>query len=164
MLETLVLKIGDIMSSDNNINLYVYPNCESKNGEHIPKKNSTNKLETLDTFLVTETYFRDLIKIETTTKNVTTSKYAKKKSYGETIENCFLVSTKYEEIHPNNFPNSDGHHITKKIIKIFKTKYETLNIVSHNNTLFIEIKEIPTKTSHKKKLKEEINSAIKEFF
>lgn len=165
MTDNLISLIYTTLESFPNSNVYVYPNCDSNEGIFTPKKINLTKLElSSNEIIIEETYFRDLIKMEVTYKGKKNIQYAKKKSVGEQCDNHLIVSILYDEIQESQFPNSSGHHTVTKIVKTYETEHELINIVSHNDILLIEIKSDRIDGSHKKQLKTELKSAIKEFF
>lgn len=159
----LALKIYDIFNDNPNANVYVYLNCETNNNTCIPKKVSEPKYDINNTQTIVETYYRDLVRIEIKENNSTI--YAKKTSKGLTLNNDLIVSNSYEEIQPSQFPNvTEGDYTTTKIMKIYSTNYEMLDLLLINNVVTIKIREKPTKSSKKKKLIEELSEIRKEFF
>jgi hypothetical protein len=146
-----------------NSNIYIYPNSKFENGAYYPKCIDLEKLqlETIKSFTLTETYFRDLVKIESTSK-VT---YAKKISKGKYVEGNLIVSNLFELIESDKFPNiTTGHYKTTKNITIFKTKYTMLELLSINDVLTIKVLEKPLKSLQKKLLITELNQIILKFF
>lgn len=176
----ITLEIISDLQKNTNSNIYIYPEYTvSKNNKIItPKKiNQYNKLKKSirEKITITETYFRNLIKIETSNGNVT---YAIKKTIGKCVEDSsqIIIINTYTEISENNFPNTSGHHMCTKKIHVYNYDYDLINIVSHNDILLIEIKNIDQinliyltsddrpNTEFYKQLKTEINSAIEELF
>lgn len=146
-----------------NANIYIYPNSKFENGAHCPKCVDLTKLqlETMESFILTETYFRDLVKIEVIGK-VT---YAKKISKGKYVEGNLIVSNLFKSIESERFPNvTTGHYKTTKNITVFKTKYTMLELLLINDVLTIKVFEKPLKSSQKKILITELDQIISEFF
>lgn len=162
----LVDEINNLLLTNKNGNILIYPKIKTKNGIHLPIKisqKSLKKIEKIATIITQKielSYFNDLVKI----KEDNNIKYAKKNILGKIIENNLLVCENYVSIQNDMFPDINNYdYITMKSIKIFKiNNLNYIDMVTINDNICIKLKQIPFLDDNNN-FYNEINFIINEF-
>lgn len=123
-------------------NIYIYLNCINNENKIIPKMYSLQEIQKIKknigfyngkNITQTETFFRDLVKIEVT-GDIKYHSYIKKKTTYNIIENTLILKNDIVQIEKQNFPIlSKYHNIETKNIELFEMKTIDLLIVEKSD-------------------------------
>lgn len=161
----IIQEINNAFKDNKYSNVFLYPICEIKESgstivpTKISSKNIADMLKDNEhvVIIIEEFYYRDLVKI---VENKSKVSYANKHIYGKIIGEHLLCSVNYVEINENKFPHANIGICkeTKNIImlNISNLHLEHTELMLENDSFCIKIKQKPSSSDNKKKLRKEI--------
>jgi len=144
--------------------LYIYINYdESDSCFTILDSNKTFEKYIKSTYVITESFYRDLVKIDLTNDNHTHTKYASKKSAGNSVDNYLIIADTFSYIDEDMFPSINNYHNQEiKTIHKLQIKNEHIsNLLLINNKLCIHVNSKLLHTDSKNTLKNELKLFFK---